>query len=234
VTTLVLVHGCGTDAHFWDHLRAHVGDLDILAPSLPGRAATGGEAPTTAAAAARWILQELRARKIARPIVVGHSYGGAIAIEVALADPDALAGLVLVCTGARLRVLPAILEATLAAIETGIPIDLERYTYRPQSDPVLVEQVESLARRTPVAATARGWAATDAFDRLRDVASIRVPTLVVAGTADPLTPPKYAQYLAQKIAGAELEIVQDGGHMLPVEHAAVLGPRLVAFASSLK
>lgn len=234
MTTLVLVHGCGTDAHFWDHLRPHLPAIDVFAPSLPGRADTGGEAPTSAADAARWILQEIHARKIERPAVVGHSYGGAIAIEVALADPDALAGLVLVCTGARLRVLPAILEATLAAIETGVPIDLGRYTYRPSSDPALVEQVESLARKTPPAATARDWAATDAFDRLKDVASIRVPTLVVAGAADPLTPPKYAQYLAQKIAGADLEIVEDAGHMLPIEHAAVLGPRLVKFAASLR
>jgi len=233
VTALVLVHGCGTDRRFWDHLLPHLGGLTTLALSLPGREETGGDAPTTAADGARWILAELRARKVARPIVVGHSYGGAIAIEVALAEP-ALAGLALVCTGARLRVLPAILDATRAAIDTGVPIDLARYTYRPESDPKLVEAVEALARRTPVESTARDWAATDAFDRLRDVASIHVPTLVVAGTADPLTPPKYADYLAQKIPGAELEIVEGAGHMLPIEHAAVLGLRLRAFASSLR
>lgn len=233
MTTLVLVHGCGTDRRFWDHLLPHLGGLQTLALSLPGREETGGDAPTSAGDAARWVLAEVRARTVARPIVVGHSYGGAIAIEAALAEP-ALAGLVLVCTGARLRVLPAIIDATRAAIDTGVPIDLARYTYRPESDPALVETVESLARRTPVEATARDWAATDAFDRLREVASIRMPTLVVAGTADPLTPPKYAEYLAQKIAGAELEIVEGAGHMLPIEHAAALGQRLRAFASSIR
>lgn len=233
MTTLVLVHGCGTDRRFWDRLLQHV-DADVFVPSLPGRDGVAGDAPARALDAAHWLWDRIRERGIEHPIVVGHSYGGAIAIEAALAEPDALAGLALVCTGARLRVLPAILEATRASVSSGEPIDLVRYTYRPSSDPALVESVEALARRTPPAATACDWAATDAFDRLRDVATIRAPTLVVAGTEDLLTPPKYAEYLATQIAGARLEVVAGAGHMLPVEHPAQLGACLRAFAASIR
>jgi pimeloyl-ACP methyl ester carboxylesterase len=178
----------------------------------------------------------MRARDVIDATVVGHSYGGAIAIELALheldADPPQLAGLVLVSTGARLRVAPPILEGTRAAVQTGMPLDLAQYAYLPGTDRELVAHVEALARRTPVEATAADWNATDGFDRMHDVAAIRLPTLVVCGTDDVLTPPKYGEYLARMIPGAQLERVAGAGHMLPIEHAAALAPLVRRFVDA--
>lgn len=232
--TLVLVHGCGTDHHFWDTLRPHLGDLDVFTPSLPGRDALRGEpALDSAAAAARWLRATLEGRGIDDAVIVGHSYGGAVAIELALLDAASpvpgLRGLVLVATGARLRVIPPILDAVRAAATTGVPTDLARFCYLPSTDPALVERIESAARRTPAASTCADWHATDAFDRLRDVGAIRARTLVVGGTADGLTPPKYAEYLARTIPHAQLERIEGAGHMLPIEHAAELGALLRRF-----
>jgi pimeloyl-ACP methyl ester carboxylesterase len=234
--TVVLVHGCGTDRRFWDTLRPHLEGIEILSPSLPGRDGNTGAAPTSAAAAARWLREWMRARDVIDATVVGHSYGGAIAIELALheldADPPQLAGLVLVSTGARLRVAPPILEGTRAAVQTGMPLDLAQYAYLPGTDRELVAHVEALARRTPVEATAADWNATDGFDRMHDVAAIRLPTLVVCGTDDVLTPPKYGEYLARMIPGAQLERVAGAGHMLPIEHAAALAPLVRRFVDA--
>lgn len=227
---LVLVHGCGTDARFWDRLVPHLAGLEVVALSLPGRAETGGEALQSASDAARWLLATLRARGIGRAVVVGHSYGGAIAIEAALRSRDDASGLVaglgLVCTGARLRVLPVVLAAVSAAVETGIAADLSRFAYRPGTDPGLIERTEAAARTTPVTSTERDWLATDAFDRMGQVGAIEIPTLVVAGSEDALTPPKYARYLADRIAGAHLRIIEEAAHMLPVERPAELADAL--------
>lgn len=236
--TLVLVHGCGADGRFWDELLPYLDDVPILAPSLPGRAESGGEPVGSAEAAAAWLFEQLSAQAIERAIVVGHSFGGAVAIETALrggAGGVTVCGLGLLATGARLRVMPAILAAVTAAAETGVPAELGRFAYHPSTDAALIERVESRARKTPPRTTRQDWMATNEFDRLGQLGSIAVPTLVVGGTADLLTPPKYARYLAENIAGARLVLLEDAGHMFPVERPAELAAalrELVAAAAS--
>ena len=57
---------------------------------------------------------------------------------------------------------------------------------------------------------------------MQDLANIRVPALIVAGTEDALTPVKYAQYLAAQIPDNELHILEGAGHMLVIERAEQL------------
>lgn len=237
--TLLLVHGCGTDRHFWDPLREALGDLPSVAYSLPGRDDVPGPAPSTAAAAARWLAARASADGVAQPVVVGHSYGGAIAIELALlAAADELEGfapraLVLVSTGARLRVAPAVLALVGEAASSGIPCDLGAYVFRPSTDPAIVALGRTRSRATPPATTQQDWLATDAFDRLREVPAITLPTLAIAGKDDVLTPPRYAEYLTRSIVGSTCELVDDAGHMLPMERAVDLAARLRRFTTAI-
>lgn len=227
--TLVLVHGCGTSGRFWDELLPHLEGVPVLAPSLPGRAGSGEDPVETAEAGAAWLFERLSDCAIERAVVVGHSFGGAVAIEAALRGSAAgatVCGLGLVATGARLRVMPAILEAVTTAAETGVPAELGRFAYHPSSGAALIERLESIARKTPPATTRQDWMATNAFDRLGQLGSIDVPTLVIGGTADMLTPPKYARYLAENIAGARLVLLEDAGHMFPAERPAELAAAL--------
>lgn len=199
--TLVLVHGAGGDHHVWDVLRKELG-LDTIALDLPGRGE--GTPCATAGDAARSILATLAARQLdlARTVVVGHSYGGAVAIECALAAP--LAGLVLVSTGARLRVHPDVLAAM------------------PARSPVVTPETARI-----------DWLAADAFDRMHDVARITTPTLVVGGDRDTLTPPKYAKFLAQNIPGAELVTLAGAGHMCIEEDAPRVAAAIVRLVDRL-
>jgi pimeloyl-ACP methyl ester carboxylesterase len=234
--TLVLIHGCGTDGHFWDELLGHLVDLPVVAPSLPGRGDSGERPLASAADNAGWLFDHLERASIADVICVGHSFGGAVAIEMALRKRSGtivVRGLGLVSTGARLRVLPEILEAVARAAETGVAVDLGRHAYRPATDPALVERVEARARRTPPATTRQDWMSTNAFDRLGQIDAISVPTAVVTGADDTLTPPRYSRYLADHIAGATLEIIEDAGHMLPVERPAELARVLLGLVDRI-
>lgn len=112
---LVLVPGCGRDHHEFDRLLDALDGANVIVPALPGRAGVPGAPPADATEAARFVLQVLDACGVARAVLGGHSYGGAIAIEAALAAPDRVAGLALLSTGARLRVSPAVFEAVAAS-----------------------------------------------------------------------------------------------------------------------
>ncbi len=197
---LVLVHGAGCDRRVWDSLSPLLPE-GTVALDLPGR--LGAEpACATAAEAAKAVFAEIGARGLATrdAVIVGHSYGGAVAIECALAE--AIAGLVLISTGARLRVHPDVLAE-------------------------LPSQSASVPRET----TRVDWHAADAFDRMHDVARITSPTLVIAGDRDVLTPPKYARYLAAKIPGSRLVLLEGAGHTCITDDAARVAAAITAWRS---
>jgi pimeloyl-ACP methyl ester carboxylesterase len=233
---LVLVHGAGGNHRSFDALLPGLGGLDVLLPALPGRCGSSGEAAEDARASALWLLDVLDRAGIDRFVIGGHSYGGAVAIECALevagrAEGARLVGLVLMATGARLRVNPGILAMAEEAARRGEPMLFGETIFRPGADPARIRAYEAASARTPPRAALADWRACNAFDRLQDVKRIDVPTLVVCGSEDTLTPPKYAGFLASNIPGARLSTVPGAGHMLPVEDPDALGALLCDFVA---
>jgi pimeloyl-ACP methyl ester carboxylesterase len=189
----LLVHGAGrTHASLAGLASALEGP--VIAPSLPGRDGSEGPPLATAAEMAGWLEVLLAALGVSETRIVGHSLGGGVALEMVLRGAPVRA-LGLVSTGARLRVAPALLEAVRAAAGAGAA--------NPIGDP-------SVAASTALA----DWEAANAFDRLGALGGLRLPTWVAVGAEDRLTPPRYAEYLAQHLTGA-LRIFPDVGHELP-------------------
>ncbi len=231
---LVLLHGAGGSAEHWPPEIRSLPGRRVLAVDLPGHGAAPGAGERSVAAYARAVADLLGRRGAAPAVVVGHSLGGAIALALALDFPALVAGLVLVGTGARLRVSPAILEAAATPDSlAGTARIVAGWSFGPG---VATAAVEELARR--LAATAPGllhgdFAACDAFDAMDRLGEIRVPTLVVCGTEDRLTPPKYSAVLAQRIAGARLESIADAGHMAMLEDPAAVAAAISAFLATV-
>jgi pimeloyl-ACP methyl ester carboxylesterase len=65
------------------------------------------------------------------------------------------------------------------------------------------------------------------------VQDIRVPTLIIAGTVDQMTPLKYSQYLRDQIPDSELAEIKDGGHMLALEKPLEVTRALTPFLKTL-
>jgi pimeloyl-ACP methyl ester carboxylesterase len=114
--TLVLVHGSGGDHTTWKpQLEGLAAAARIVALDLPGHGASSGEGCDTIGAYAAVVCRFLNGLGSGAVVLGGHSLGGAIAQTLALDAPELLRGLVLVGTGARLKVLPELFE-----IRTGI------------------------------------------------------------------------------------------------------------------
>ena len=126
-----------------------------------------------------------------------------------------MAGLVLVSSGARLRVSSAILEAVASATQDA-PFPLG-FAFHGDAHRASVEAYTTATATTPVAATAADWRACDGFDVRDRLAEVRVPSLVVYGRDDALTPPKHQERLVEGLPRADRIVLTSTGHMLPWE-----------------
>jgi pimeloyl-ACP methyl ester carboxylesterase len=178
------------------------------------------------------LVSFLDALNLRRAVVAGHSMGSAVALEVALSHPDRVQGLVLVSSGARLRVAPAILQGILSDFEMAVRY-LGDFAYGPAAPEELKRLGQQLMADTSPEVMYGDFLACDAFDVMARLGEIRAPTVVVSGTADRLTPVKYASFLAQNIPGAQLVQVESAGHMVMLERPQEVGDAVARFIASL-
>lgn len=230
---VVLVHGAGGRGALWNPQLTGLSDIArVIAPDLPGHGGTGGRGSVRVAEYAEWLIRFLDAAGLDRVVLGGHSMGGAIAQTVAVAHGDRLQGLILVGTGARLRVLPRIVELLREALPDGLRL-ISSLAYSPRTEPGAVAAVERALRETPPLVTLGDYLACDRFDVMAQLTHVRAPTLVIVGRDDRLTPAKYAAFLASTIAGAQLVEVAAAGHYPQLEQPAALNAAVRAFLESV-
>jgi pimeloyl-ACP methyl ester carboxylesterase len=227
---LVLVHGAGgTHLNWPDALRALPGRR-VLAVDLPGH----GQAPPPGrrsvpdyASAVRGMLDALG---VARAVVAGHSMGGAIALTLALDAPERVAGLVLVGTGARLRVAPAVLEAAADPARAGeVAAMVAAASFGSGAgDDARAGYAREIAAQPP-GVLHGDLSGCDVFDVMARLDDVRAPALVVVGTEDRLTPPKYAALLRSRLPGRALLEVPGAGHMVAREAPDAVTAAVAAF-----
>jgi pimeloyl-ACP methyl ester carboxylesterase len=209
---VVLVHGASGTAATWVPVLPSFVWADVWAVDLPGRI-DGSTPRSNVGALAAWLADFLEVSG-GPAYLVGHSLGGAIALHLAFHEPDRVTGLALVSTAARLRVSPAVLAA-VAASSADAPLDLDP-AFGPTTDPDIRSRYRTAQRGVPRLTAMADWAACDGFDIRAELRPLSVPTVVVYGSADWLTPPKFQPALAEAVGGTAVE-VEGAGHMLPWE-----------------
>jgi pimeloyl-ACP methyl ester carboxylesterase len=215
---LILVHGAGGNHQHWGAAIRNLPSANVYALDLPGHGRSTGKGRGAIADYASLVVGLMDALGLQQAVIAGHSMGGATAMTVALNYPQRVAGLVLVGTGARLRVLPKILEGTLNDFENTVAL-ICRYAYAPQAPRELVCRGQQQMLKVAPQTIHDDFMACNAFDVMERLRDICCPALIICGTQDTLTPPKYSSFLAERIAGSELMLVEGGGHMVMVEKA---------------
>lgn len=225
--TLLFIHGAGATADAF--VRQKEAFPEAHAPNLPGHR-TPGE-PESIADFCEYIESYASERGIADAVLCGHSMGGAVALEAALRGRMPVAGIVLLGSGARLRVSPAI----LADIENEFEGAAERISrhFFAEPTPERVGWAASQMRLVGREQTARDFRACDAFDAGGRVSELSVPLLALTGEADRMTPPKFAQAWPGWVPGAETRIIGGAGHYVMIERPDETNDALRAFNSRL-
>lgn len=226
--TLVLIHGAGGSHQVWPGALRNLPGATVYALDLPGHGRSRGRGRSSIAEYADRIVNWMEKVGLSRAVWVGHSMGGAIALWAALHNPEWVTALVLVATGARLRVSPLILEGLRTDFPRTVELILE-WSWGENPPARLVEEGRRMLLAADPAVVEGDYQACDAFDVMDRLGEIRAPTLVIGGTADRMTPIKYAEYLSAHIPKAELVRIEGAGHVVMLEQPEAVAKAVRSF-----
>ena len=159
--------------------------------------------------------------------------GGAIALQAAISGIRGLEALILAGTGAKLKVSPVILDGIGLRFREFAP-ELVDWMMARSTDHLLREDLTRDVLSTRPSTFAADFRACDAFDVRERLGAISVPTLVIVGDDDRLTPLRYAEFLAMNIRGAVLKIIHDAGHVAMLEKPTEVNNVIASFVHSLE
>jgi pimeloyl-ACP methyl ester carboxylesterase len=142
--------------------------------------------------------------------------GGAIVQTLALTHPELIHKIVLVGTGAKLKVFPMILKGFKDHFEEAVQKITQSYFSRKASPDLIAKGKSNLMRCRPDVLY-NDFLACDRFDLTREVEKINLPTLILCGDEDEMTPLKYSQFLHDRIKDSKIEILPNAGHMVMME-----------------
>lgn len=242
---VVLLHGQPGSAGDFDLVVAALdGAVWSLAIDRPGWGQTGGKARSFAAQA-ELVAEELLSRKTGPAIIVGYSFGGGVALRLALEHPELVSGLLLIASiGGEGSVTLG--DAVLAAPIVGPVLSLTTLAGLATAVPVVVRRMgsEALKANLPEEASRLSTAEVQSFiddQRFlmrdhraleRSVHRISVPTRVLHGDLDVVVSLAAARALAEEL-GVDLEVLGGVGHLVPSQAPATVAEAILSLQPPL-
>ncbi len=241
MTTIILLHGIGGD--IWGPVLPAFASSEILAWDLPGYGGAPMLPEITFPAMAAALRDRLDADCIPRIDLIGHSIGGMLAQEFALAYPARVRSLVLYATtpafgGRDPAFAEQFLAERLAPLETGggmaeLAAEMPGMLGPHAPDGAAGTAVAAMAA-VPQDAYRAMVACLTTFDRRADTARIAPPTLLITGDRDPLAPPRIMERMRDAIRGSRLVVLPDAGHLAHLEQPAAFGAAVKGFLAAVR
>lgn len=236
---LVILHGWGRgDLNKWQPAKKALeqAGFPVFLPALPGFFDT--PAPQTAwhlSDYADFVTRYITSRKLIHPIILGHSFGGSIALKLALLQPDLIKGLILV-NNSGLRGHPTLktyLFLGLAKLGKLLFFIPPLILFRPLARWLLyhlVGEKDYFLAHGVMRTTLKHILAEDLTPY---VSGIKLPTLIIWGAQDKVTPLALGRYLHRLLPQSHLEVVASASHGLPFQKPQLLARLVTKFTLNL-
>jgi 3-oxoadipate enol-lactonase len=239
---VVLLHAVGLDLTYWDRqIEALADSYRVVAIDLPGHGLSSvSRQGCGISRLAEDVARVIDDTEAGATHVVGHSFGGMIAQELALSFPGSVRSLTLIATAATFTDerrafmrshAASVREDGMGTVVPMLPGWVASTTA--QRRPDLIDRLTKSIRAMNPAVYASAWEQIAAFDTVDRLAALTSPTLVLAGDQDTNTPVADADILAGGIRGAEVVVLPGAAHMVPLDAAAHLNSELLAFLATV-
>ncbi|MHA2162014.1 MAG: alpha/beta fold hydrolase [Candidatus Thorarchaeota archaeon] len=229
---LIMVHGAGGSSATWImQLRNLSNSVNVVTIDLNGHGSSSDrqDADTT-----KSYLDDIRSvvQQYDKPFLAGHSMGGALVQLYALEYPNDLSGIILIGTGARLKVSPIVFDLLDNDYE-GYVKAIGKFMFHEGASNEVIEASENEVRKCPAEIARRDYMVCNEFDIMQKVDQISLPTLVIVGQDDYMTPPKYSDYLKNSISNSTLHVVKNAGHSVMLEQYEEVNAIIAKWISSV-
>ena len=225
--TIVLLHGAGFDHTTWAlHSRwfAYHGH-GVLAPDLPGHGRSSGAPLKSIGAMADWTAALLDAAGAATARLVGHSMGSLIALETAARHPAKVSALSLIGTAATMTVGPDLLQAAETNDHSAIDmVSIWGLGFRAELGGSLAPGLwmhggaERVLEQCRPGVLFNDLSACNAYgNALAAAAKVTVPTTLILGERDMMTPARAGKALAAALPHSRTVMLRATGHMMMAE-----------------
>lgn len=227
---LVLIHGAGGSRLSWPPEIRRLRGFTVYAIDLPGHGKSPGVGCRSVEAYAQATIAWMQVTRLDQAVFAGHSMGAAVALTLALLQPERVRALALLGSAASLKVNPTLIELASSAATFARAVELiVRWSFSKQAPARLVELVQKRMAETPPEVLLADLLACDAFDASSQLSQVKQPALVLCGTEDKMTPLQAASSLAEALPNARLKPILHAGHMLMLERPDEVADLLAKF-----
>lgn len=231
---IILLHGAGASHLTWPPLMRRLPGWRIIALDLPAHGRSEGPSCRSVADLAARVLDMLVEKGVFQAALVGHSLGGAVALQLALQNPNLIRGLGLICTSARFSLPPAVRHALTAPYTLPDALQtFRRLAFHPATPADVSERWLKPLLHLPPSTLLDAWQAADSVDLREKLTRMELPGWIAVGADDRLVRLADARFLAAFLPQAHLQIVPGAGHLLPLEQPRALSEGFKAFLARL-
>ena len=227
---IILIHGAGGNHLSWPPQIRRLPGQRIYALDLPGHGKSSGVGRHSIDDYAEDLSTFMKLLKIRKAILVGISMGSGIALAFAIKHPKNVSGLVLLGSGAKLRVASTILESLGNPNSVRPAVEMINDSCFGKHVP---ERLKELSKQTMIqmrpSALLGDFLACNQFDVSGRLDEIKIRTLIVCGSEDRMTPMRFSEHLHASIAGSKLRVVESAGHMVMAEQPDIVADMLLEF-----
>jgi pimeloyl-ACP methyl ester carboxylesterase len=240
---VVLIHAFPLSGAMWEPQLDALKGFRTIIPDLRGFGGTPLSAPWFVEHAVDDVFETLSSLGVDKAVLVGLSMGGYVALRAVERAPNRVKALVLCDTRAEA-------DANENKIKRAAAVDFVRAHgvaafARPflndalapktlSEKPKVGESLRAIAEKAPPEAVMAALAALAArADMTAALPKIVVPTCVIVGAQDKITPLPLSELLRSRVPGAELHVIPDAGHFSNAENAPAFNERLVSFLKRL-
>ena len=238
---LIFIHGWAASQKFWQHqaryfaARFHTVTYDLRGHADSEKPVKGYTIPDHVHDLARLIGQ----LRLSAPILVGHSFGGMIALQYALDHPRGVKALILVGTSPYpfpsrwQRVQMTLLGWVIRLSRARAARMTKGQLFAPGADAKLIEWVDTESLRTPTRVVLACMKAVKRFNVRDRISEIAVPALLVRGEYDKVASPALFKHMVSVMPHATRVVVKDAGHNCMLEQPSRFNATLDAFLDKL-
>jgi len=231
---VILIHGAGGIHLSWPPQIRRLADEKIYALDLPGHGKSEGVGRQSIDEYADDVIAFMKELKLRAAVIVGHSMGSAVALTLALKYPKQVLGLGLLGCGSKLRVSPILLETAgnQNTFESAVNMVSEN-CFSSETPQNLIELSKKAMREIRPPVLLGDFLACNEFDVTNELENIKVPTLIICGAEDKMTPLKFSESLRDGITNSQFHILEHAGHMLMLEQPNAVADLLKEFIDNI-